>query len=109
MGDRAVDDASASNSAIVEAATGPEGGFAPARAGVARRRPLNSKRFAQYQSHKDLDDHFPSLADEAGMIAAMRLNPAASRLLIAYHAVLSERGKLLQAGGYDRLIPMLED
>lgn len=43
------------------------------------------------------------------MIAAMRLNPAASRLLIAYHAVLSERGKLLQAGGYDRLIPMLED
>ena len=24
-------------------------------------------------------------------------------------AVLSERGKLLQSGGYDRLIPMLED
>lgn len=29
--------------------------------------------------------HFPSIDDGAGMIAAMRLNPAAARLLIAFH------------------------
>lgn len=42
--------------------------------------------------------HFPSLDADAGMIAAMRLNPAASRLLIAYHSEVMRGPSALSEG-----------
>jgi uncharacterized peroxidase-related enzyme len=42
--------------------------------------------------------HFPSLAKDAGMIAAMRLNSAASRLLIGLHTEVMRGPSSLTAG-----------
>ncbi len=42
--------------------------------------------------------HFPSLDADAGMIAAMRLNPAASRLLVAYHSEVMRGPSALSEG-----------
>lgn len=42
--------------------------------------------------------HFPSLDDGAGMIAAMRLNPAAARLLIAFHTEVMRAPSALSPG-----------
>ncbi len=42
--------------------------------------------------------HFPSLDAGAGMIAAMRLNPAASRLLIAFHTEIMRAPSALSVG-----------
>lgn len=42
--------------------------------------------------------HFPSLDADAGMIAAMRLNPVAARLLIAFHTEIMRAPSALSAG-----------
>jgi uncharacterized peroxidase-related enzyme len=42
--------------------------------------------------------HFPSLPDEASMLHAMRLNPAASRLLVAYHTEVMRGPSALSQG-----------
>ena len=42
--------------------------------------------------------HFPSLDADTGMIAAMRLNPAAARLLIAFHTEVMRGPSALSAG-----------
>lgn len=42
--------------------------------------------------------HFPSLDADAGMIAAMRLRPAAARLLIAFHTEIMRGASALSEG-----------